>query len=120
MGFELPVSTPCPLSLRSTRSPQRDRFRKRIYNPTPVTGIMASNTQEQPEDLQASQQASQTAEPDVPTAIAPGPEPRLPTRKDVSLREFLAKMDEYAPIVRTPLRASSPSPLPCPGANGNF
>ncbi|KAK3493397.1 transcription initiation factor TFIID 23-30kDa subunit-domain-containing protein [Neurospora crassa] len=27
------------------------------------------------------------------------PEPKLPTRKDVSLKELLSKMDEYAPII---------------------
>ena len=27
-------------------------------------------------------------------------EPKLPTRKDTSLKEFLNKMDDYAPIVR--------------------
>ena len=33
-------------------------------------------------------------------AAAPGaPEPRMPTRKDVSLRELLHKIDDYAPIV---------------------
>jgi len=31
--------------------------------------------------------------------VAPAPEPRLPTRKDASLKEFLGKMDDYAPIV---------------------
>ncbi len=31
--------------------------------------------------------------------LAPGPEPKLPTRKDASLKEFLSKMDDYAPIV---------------------
>lgn len=31
--------------------------------------------------------------------VAPGPEPRMPTRKDVSLRELLNKIDDYAPIV---------------------
>jgi len=30
---------------------------------------------------------------------APAPEPKLPTRKDVSLKEFLGKMDDYAPII---------------------
>ncbi|KAH7179519.1 transcription initiation factor TFIID 23-30kDa subunit-domain-containing protein [Fusarium flagelliforme] len=38
-----------------------------------------------------------------PTEEAPPaptvPESRLPTRKDVSLREFLNKMDDYAPII---------------------
>ena len=45
-------------------------------------------------------------------------EPRMPTKKDTSLREFLGKMDDYAPIVRcAPLlrpppfaRSQSPSP----------
>lgn len=31
--------------------------------------------------------------------LAPSPEPKLPTRKDASLKEFLSKMDDYAPIV---------------------
>ena len=31
--------------------------------------------------------------------VAPAPEPKLPTRKDASLKEFLSKMDDYAPIV---------------------
>lgn len=31
--------------------------------------------------------------------VAPGPELRMPTRKDVSLRELLNKIDDYAPIV---------------------
>ena len=28
-------------------------------------------------------------------------EPRIPAKKDASLREFLGKMDDYAPIVST-------------------
>jgi hypothetical protein len=35
-----------------------------------------------------------------PTAEPPIPPPRDPARKDISLRDFLAKMDDYAPIVR--------------------
>ncbi|OTA94062.1 hypothetical protein M434DRAFT_30402 [Hypoxylon sp. CO27-5] len=31
-----------------------------------------------------------------PTAA---PEPKMPTRKDISLKEFLSKMDDYAPII---------------------
>ena len=31
------------------------------------------------------------------------PEPREPTKKDISLREFVSKMDDYAPIVRSQL-----------------
>jgi transcription initiation factor TFIID subunit 10 len=34
--------------------------------------------------------------------VAPVPvEAKLPTRKDISLKEFLNKMDDYAPIVST-------------------
>jgi transcription initiation factor TFIID subunit 10 len=31
--------------------------------------------------------------------VAPAAEIRVPTKKDASLREFLGKMDEFAPIV---------------------
>lgn len=34
-------------------------------------------------------------------------EARIPAKKDATLREFLGKMDEYAPIVRTDLRPRS-------------
>ena len=33
-----------------------------------------------------------------PTAVVP--EPRVPAKKDTTLREFMSKMDDYAPIVR--------------------
>lgn len=39
-------------------------------------------------------------EPPGPNATELPPEPRIPTRKDISLRDFLTKMDDYAPIVR--------------------
>ena len=32
-------------------------------------------------------------------ALDPSPEARIPLRKDISLKEFMGKMDEYAPIV---------------------
>lgn len=41
-------------------------------------------------------------EEEVVDPVAPAPEPKLPTRKDASLKEFLSKMDDYAPIVRNP------------------
>lgn len=31
--------------------------------------------------------------------VAPAADPKLPTRKDASLKDFLSKMDDYAPIV---------------------
>ena len=36
-------------------------------------------------------------------ARAPLADARIPAKKDASLREFLSKMDEHAPIVRLPL-----------------
>jgi transcription initiation factor TFIID subunit 10 len=35
-----------------------------------------------------------------PPELAAGHDPRLPTQKDTSLREFVNKIDDYAPIVR--------------------
>lgn len=57
-------------------------------------------------------QPEQDAVVEAPAAI---PESRLPTKKDTSLREFLGKMDDYAPIVRCPsytLHPTQPPPLP--------
>jgi len=34
--------------------------------------------------------------------VAPAPEAKNPTRKDASLKDFLSKMDDYAPIVSKP------------------
>jgi transcription initiation factor TFIID subunit 10 len=48
-------------------------------------------------------------EPENPDLEAPLPETREPTRKDISLREFLGKMDDYAPIVRSPLPFPPPA-----------
>lgn len=74
---------------------------------------MASNTQELPGDSQQTQETLQNPEADVHAAIAGAPEPKLPTRKDTSLREFLSKMDEYAPIVWLfhPSLSSLPEPF---------
>lgn len=33
--------------------------------------------------------------------VAPAGDAKLPTRKDASLKDFLSKMDDYAPIVCT-------------------
>jgi transcription initiation factor TFIID subunit 10 len=45
-------------------------------------------------------QPSETTEANADDAPVPlATEPRLPTRKDASLKEFLNKMDDYAPIV---------------------
>lgn len=56
---------------------------------------------ENPEQVPATAPNDAEPEPE-PADVAPAlvPEPKLPTRKDTSLKELLAKMDEYAPIVR--------------------
>lgn len=35
--------------------------------------------------------------------VAAAAEPKVPTRKDASLKEFMSKMDDYAPIVGFPV-----------------
>lgn len=52
---------------------------------------------QQPEEAAAPQEEEQ---PEQAPEYAPLTDPRLPTRKDISLKEFLNKMDDYAPIVR--------------------
>ncbi|KAL2108000.1 hypothetical protein VUR80DRAFT_4416 [Thermomyces stellatus] len=54
----------------------------------------AENAEPTPPAPQA-QPAQNNATPAPPTL----PEARLPTKKDTSLREFLGKMDDYAPII---------------------
>lgn len=54
--------------------------------------------QEPTNQADATQNPPQAAEEE--TGYAPLVDPRLPTRKDTSLREFLSKIDDYAPIVR--------------------
>ncbi|TAQ88626.1 hypothetical protein B7494_g3071 [Chlorociboria aeruginascens] len=56
---------------------------------------MANATSPDPTmDLVPIHNAEEEADP-----VAPEAEPKLPTRKDVSLKEFLGKMDDYAPII---------------------
>src|SRR5690349_17533595 len=72
------------------------------------TATMATNAPENsvpPAPAEATEEQTETATEQngdsevLPDAIAAPPEPKLATRKDMSLREFLTKMDDYAPIV---------------------
>ncbi len=46
-----------------------------------------------------------------PFGAVVGVDSKLPTRKDASLKEFLGKMDDYAPIVSRAVPPPSPTPL---------
>lgn len=48
------------------------------------------------------QPAGEEADPAAAEPTQPVADPKLPTRKDASLKDFLNKMDDYAPIVRPP------------------
>ena len=56
---------------------------------------MANAPSENPEQVPSGSQQQMAPEDDVPVPT----EAKMPTRKDVSLKEFLNKMDDYAPIV---------------------
>lgn len=56
-----------------------------------------------PNGTQPTGEVTTAADPSAPAPSAH--ESRLPTRKDASLKEFLNKMDDYAPIVRYPANA---------------
>ena len=58
------------------------------------------NSQQATHPAGESQNGVVSQPPEEENPVAPPPEPRMPTRKDVSLRELLSKMDENAPIVR--------------------
>jgi transcription initiation factor TFIID subunit 10 len=60
---------------------------------------MASDAPENTEQPPASQSGPVEAPADSVAPAPPIPESRLPSRKDTSLREFLNKIDDYAPIV---------------------
>lgn len=70
--------------------------------------IMAAN--DSPDPTNALVASGKSNEEEV-NPVAPAPEPKLPSRKDASLKEFLSKMDDYAPIVSTSLRSSFSSSL---------
>ncbi|ROV96964.1 hypothetical protein VSDG_04103 [Cytospora chrysosperma] len=58
---------------------------------------MASQPPQEPSEQPEAPPNAQPAEEE--TGYAPLVDPRLPTRKDTSLKEFLAKIDDYAPII---------------------
>lgn len=64
---------------------------------------------EAPENLEqpGGSQAAAGPPAEVAPTLATVPDSRLPTRKDTTLREFIKKMDEYAPIVSSCLRRFS-------------
>ena len=66
-------------------------------NPSTANAEQTTAPAVNPNGAQPSETAGANAE---AAAVPSAPEPRLPTRKDASLKEFLNKMDDYAPIVR--------------------
>ena len=54
-------------------------------------------------------------QPEEKEAAPPIPESRLNTQKDISLKDFLSKMDDTAPIVS---KTSSPRPIEFPLSRG--
>lgn len=77
-------------------------------DPSKFTKMASQQPSQEPvNQTDPTQNPEQTAEEE--TGYAPLVDPRLPTRKDTSLREFLSKIDDYAPIVRF-LPSHTPKP----------
>lgn len=91
-----------------------------MSDPTPSTNQPAPSTQSDPMDTEVDAEIDMSIDPAPPDPENPNietepvPELREPTKKDISLRDFLSKMDDYAPIVRPPIPIPNPLPLPRP------
>jgi hypothetical protein len=55
-------------------------------------------------EIDTSAQPLPETEEEEPVPLPAGSDPKLQSRKDITLRDFLSKMDDYAPIV-SPYRA---------------
>ena len=73
-----------------------------LGSPAKMSSDMPENPEQAPPAASGDPEAQTTQNGPEPEQdpVAPGPE-RLPTRKDVSLRELLNKIDDYAPVVRS-------------------
>lgn len=71
------------------------------YRTSSSTMATNSNAPDNPEQALAAPNSQPTQNTTVATVAPTIPESRMPTKKDTSLREFLSKMDDYAPIVRS-------------------
>lgn len=102
-------ASPAPVAESSAQSPINDNDNDiqvdDTVNPETTTTTNGSPETEPIENTsQAMEPAPEVTKPEedtTTTAAQPDPiEPRIPAKKDATLREFLGKMDDYAPIVR--------------------
>ncbi|KAK0512008.1 hypothetical protein JMJ35_005136 [Cladonia borealis] len=76
-----------------------------MSDPTASTNQPAPSTQSDPMDTEVDAEIDMSIDPAPPDPenlnIEPEPVPEIrePTKKDISLRDFLSKMDDYAPII---------------------
>ncbi|KLU87950.1 hypothetical protein MAPG_06940 [Magnaporthiopsis poae ATCC 64411] len=56
-------------------------------------------SQQQSDTQQQASQQPQSQQPEEEPKAAPLPEPKTATRKDIPLKDFMARMDDYAPII---------------------
>jgi hypothetical protein len=79
----------------TTLSFQHCAYQPTIFSELELKKKMATNAPDAPDQAPN----AQNAQPEAISGFVPIPEPKLLSRKDTSLREFLTKMDDYAPIV---------------------
>lgn len=105
---------------RTPTKPTRDTTGRSQFADSSLAATMEPNNNDAAESAEQvpapEAEAAADAQPGQEDAVAEAPvgipESRLPTKKDTSLREFLGKMDDYAPIVCCSVHHSPLSPLP--------
>ena len=79
---------------------------KMATNPPPPAETAEQAPAAPSNEQQQQQQQQQAQQPEDDSGYAPLVDPRLPTQKDTSLKDFLNKMDDYAPIVCSSCRGA--------------
>ena len=92
---------PVSLSLSPTHCPPSEMVSPAPNLDPPTSTLQPDPTMDADLDPEIDMTLDDPAPPDPSTLSASIPEPREATKKDISLRDFMSKMDDYAPIVRT-------------------
>lgn len=100
-SLQVPSSVELNIADSSKRTKLKTKKKKSTSQQQRTTTMAESPTKKSASAAPQKDRASEGPD----TAMTGIQEPKLPSRKDTSLKEFLGKMDDYAPIV-SPLQTS--------------